>query len=98
MCWTTSSPCCRCRAPCGARGFKRDDVGRRVVGHRLVTPEQLELHNAEVPTTLTGELEVEERRIVQEALVKASGSRTEAAKILGVPRTTLVNKIRRFGL
>lgn len=35
---------------------------------------------------------------MQEALVKASGSRTEAAKILGVPRTTLVNKIRRFGL
>jgi two-component system NtrC family response regulator len=65
---------------------------------RVVTPEQLELHNAEVPTTLNGELEVEERRIVQEALVKASGSRTEAAKILGVPRTTLVNKIRRFGL
>ena len=65
---------------------------------RAVTPEQLELHNAEVPTTLTGELEVEERRIVQEALAKASGSRTEAAKILGVPRTTLVNKIRRFGL
>ncbi len=65
---------------------------------RAVTPEQLELHNAEVPTTLTRELEVEERRIVQEALAKASGSRTEAAKILGVPRTTLVNKIRRFGL
>jgi transcriptional regulator with AAA-type ATPase domain len=65
---------------------------------RAVTPEQLELHNADVPTTLNGELELEERRIVQEALSKASGSRTEAAKMLGVPRTTLVNKIRRFGL
>jgi DNA-binding NtrC family response regulator len=65
---------------------------------RPVTPEQLELHCAEVPTTLTGELEVEERRLVQEALAKAAGSRTEAARILGVPRTTLVNKIRRFGL
>ncbi len=65
---------------------------------RPITPEQLELHNAEVPTTLNGELEVEERRLVQEALVKAAGSRTEAARILGVPRTTLVNKIRRFGL
>jgi transcriptional regulator with PAS, ATPase and Fis domain len=65
---------------------------------RAVGPEELELHHAEVPTTLTGELEVEERRIVQEALAKTAGSRTEAAKILGVPRTTLVNKIRRFGL
>jgi len=65
---------------------------------RPIAPEQLELHNAEVPTTLNGELEVEERRLVQEALAKSGGSRTEAARMLGVPRTTLINKIRRFGL
>jgi transcriptional regulator of acetoin/glycerol metabolism len=34
----------------------------------------------------------------QEARAKGSGSRSEAEKNLGVPRTTLVNKIRRFGL
>jgi DNA-binding protein Fis len=31
-------------------------------------------------------------------LEQVGGSRTEAAKLLGVPRTTLINKIRRFGL
>jgi transcriptional regulator of acetoin/glycerol metabolism len=35
---------------------------------------------------------------VVEALQQARGSRTEAAKVLGVPRTTLLNKIKRYGL
>lgn len=65
---------------------------------RPVTPAQLELHNAEAPPTLDGELEVEERRLVQEALARVGVSRSEAAKILGVPHTTLANRIRRFGL
>jgi DNA-binding NtrC family response regulator/tetratricopeptide (TPR) repeat protein len=63
-----------------------------------VTPEKLELENAEVPTTLIQELEQSERRRVVEALSQARGSRTEAAKILGVPRTTLVNRVKRYGL
>jgi sigma-54-dependent transcriptional regulator len=63
-----------------------------------VTPEKLQLENAEVPTTLIQELEQAERRRVGEALLQASGSRTEAAKALGVPRTTLVNRMKRYGL
>jgi DNA-binding NtrC family response regulator len=63
-----------------------------------VTPEKLELENAEIPTTLLQELEQSERRRVGEALSQARGSRTEAAKILGVPRTTLVNRVKRYGL
>jgi transcriptional regulator with PAS, ATPase and Fis domain len=63
-----------------------------------VTPEKLQLENAEVPTTLIQELEQAERRRVGEALAQARGSRTEAAKILGVPRTTLVNRVKRYGL
>jgi DNA-binding NtrC family response regulator/tetratricopeptide (TPR) repeat protein len=63
-----------------------------------VTPEKLELENAEVPTTLIEELEQSERRRVGEALSQAHGSRTVAAKILGVPRTTLINRVKRYGL
>jgi DNA-binding protein Fis len=33
-----------------------------------------------------------------EVLRQVRGSRTEAAKLLGVPRTTLLNKMRRYGL
>jgi len=39
-----------------------------------------------------------ERERVAEALKEARGSRTEAAKALGIPRTTLINKLRRYGL
>lgn len=63
-----------------------------------VTPEKLELENTEVPTTLVEELEQSERRRVGEALSQAHGSRTVAAKILGVPRTTLINRVKRYGL
>jgi transcriptional regulator with PAS, ATPase and Fis domain len=63
-----------------------------------VTPDKLELENAEVPTTLIQELEQAERRRVGEALAQARGSKTEAARILGVPRTTLINRVKRFGL
>jgi DNA-binding NtrC family response regulator/tetratricopeptide (TPR) repeat protein len=65
---------------------------------RDVTPEKLELENAEVPTTLVEELEQSERRRVGEALAQARGSKTEAARILGVPRTTLINRVKRYGL
>jgi transcriptional regulator of acetoin/glycerol metabolism len=66
-------------------------------GHE-VTPEELKLENAEVPTTLIEELEQAERRRVGEALSEASGSRTEAARALGMPRTTLLNRMKRYGL
>ncbi len=66
-------------------------------GH-VVTPEVLQLENVQVPTTLIEELEQAERRRVGEALAQARGSRTDAARLLGMPRTTLINKIRRYGL
>jgi DNA-binding NtrC family response regulator len=66
-------------------------------GHE-VTPEEPQLESAEVPTTLIEELEQAEHRRVGEALAQARGSRTDAARILGMPRTTLINKLRRYGL
>ncbi len=38
-----------------------------------------------------------ERRMIREALERAHGNRTEAAALLGLNRTTLVEKLRRYG-
>jgi transcriptional regulator with AAA-type ATPase domain len=58
----------------------------------------LELDPGDVATTLLEELEHTERQRVAEALHEARGSRSEAARALGIPRTTLINKLRRYGL
>ena len=50
------------------------------------------------PANLLEEMEFAERQRIREALVQARGSRTEAARSLGIPRTTFINKLRRFGL
>jgi DNA-binding NtrC family response regulator/tetratricopeptide (TPR) repeat protein len=47
---------------------------------------------------LTGELERTERRQIVEALEQARGVRTEAAKLLGMSRTTLLGKMKRYGI
>ncbi len=62
----------------------------------VVTTSDLGLTPSVGPTTLLEELEVNERARIAEALKHARGSRTEAAKALGIPRTTLINKIRRY--
>jgi DNA-binding NtrC family response regulator/tetratricopeptide (TPR) repeat protein len=77
-------------------------VVRRVVtltsdGHSIGVAE-LKLEDTSVPTTLLEELGEAEKRRVAEVLRQVGGSRTEAAKLLGVPRTTLLNKMRRYGL
>jgi len=51
-----------------------------------------------VPTTLLEQMEQTEKRRVIEVLGQTRGSRSEAAKLLGVPRTTLLNKMKRYGL
>jgi transcriptional regulator with PAS, ATPase and Fis domain len=39
-----------------------------------------------------------ERRVIREALARASGNRTKAAKLLGISRNGLAIKMERFGL
>jgi sigma-54 specific flagellar transcriptional regulator A len=39
-----------------------------------------------------------ERTLVRQALERAGGNRSRAAEILGLNRTTLIEKIRRFGI
>jgi DNA-binding NtrC family response regulator len=48
--------------------------------------------------TLDDHVENAERRAVREALARAHGSRTLAARLLGVSRRTLYNKMVRLGV
>ena len=65
----------------------------------VIGPESIELEDTVgVPVTLLEELDAAEKRRVIEALANSRGSRTVAAKSLGIPRTTFLNKMKRFGL
>lgn len=66
-------------------------------GHE-VAADELELGDGRAAVTLLEELDQAEKRRVLEALKQVGGSRTEAAKALGIPRTTLLNKLRRYGM
>ncbi len=68
-----------------------------VDGHEI-TPAELELGTATAPSTLLEELAESEKLRIAEALKQARNSRTDAAKALGIPRTTLLNKMKRYGL
>ena len=79
----------------------------RSVIHRLVLltanggeirDSHLQLSEASQPGTLTEELEHAERGRIATALEQHRGSRTETARSLGMKRTTLLNKMRRYGL
>jgi DNA-binding NtrC family response regulator len=50
------------------------------------------------PPPAAGSLEELEKQAVMEALAKSGGNRTKAAKMLGVSRKTILNKIRLYGL
>jgi DNA-binding NtrC family response regulator len=52
----------------------------------------------EVPSSLGERREEAERSAVQEALTRAGGNRTLAARLLGVSRRTLYNKLAELGL
>jgi DNA-binding NtrC family response regulator len=79
----------------------------RSVVHRLVLlaadggeirESHLQLSEVTHPSTLTEELEHAERGRIATALDQHRGSRTETARALGMKRTTLLNKMRRYGL
>ena len=50
------------------------------------------------PASLPGQREQAERRAIEEALSRAQGNRTVAARLLGVSRRTLYNKLEALGL
>ena len=47
---------------------------------------------------LDGTLERIERRVLARALERADGNKSEAARLLGLARTTFIDKLRRHGL
>ncbi len=52
----------------------------------------------EAPLSLKEEMALTERRAIQYALDLTSGNRTEAARLLGIHRTGLYQKMKRYGL
>jgi len=50
------------------------------------------------PVGLADELDHLERERLSEALVRAGGNKAEAARALGIPRSTLFSKLRKYGL
>jgi two-component system, NtrC family, response regulator AtoC len=50
------------------------------------------------PPDVAGTLEEMEQRYIREVLASVSGNRSHAARVLGISRSTLQDKIRRYGL
>ncbi len=65
-------------------------VDLRAVGQGVELPEQ--------GIDLVRFLEETEVRLIDQALARAAGNRTQAAKLLGLNRTTLVEKLKRRGI
>jgi transcriptional regulator with AAA-type ATPase domain len=63
-----------------------------------ILPDDIELQGPRVAGSLAELLEEQEKHHIVEALKAAHGSRTEAARILGMRRTTLLGKMRRYAL
>jgi DNA-binding NtrC family response regulator len=79
----------------------RSTINRLVVlgaPDREIGPEGVQLDEAKAPASLTEELEQAERRSIVDALARAGGVRTDAARVLGMSRTTLIGKMKRYGI
>jgi Nif-specific regulatory protein len=63
-----------------------------------ITPEQLDLDSHDVPTNLAEETILVEKQRIEQALKQTHGIKSEAARILGLSRTTLISKMKRYGL
>ncbi|MEM9173511.1 MAG: sigma-54 dependent transcriptional regulator [Pseudomonadota bacterium] len=83
--------------PCRISGLERPPVDPKVMQELLSPPVTI----ADLPDeglNLKDHLVNEERRLIMEALARCDGVVARAAKLLGVQRTTLVEKIRRYDL
>ena len=71
----------------------------RCDGPRVGLPQLAKLLPAKPSANpLDASLETVERRALRRALDRAGGSKSEAARLLGIPRTTLIDKLRRHGV
>jgi DNA-binding NtrC family response regulator len=69
---------------------------KQVISHFLLTPGPGREQKQNAPLTLN--LEDHERAVIERALREVHGNITSASKILGINRSTLYQKIRKYGL
>jgi transcriptional regulator with PAS, ATPase and Fis domain len=72
------------------------NLGRALHRVRAATSPELRVINGQVDLDLKKALERVERHFIQKALERTNGNRTEAAALLGLNRTTLVEKMRKI--
>jgi DNA-binding NtrC family response regulator len=63
-----------------------------------VLADGFELDDTDVPTNLAEETVLVEKRRIEDALQKAAGNKSEAARLLGLSRTTMLSKMKRYGM
>jgi two-component system NtrC family response regulator len=63
-----------------------------------VEADSFELDDTDVPTNLAEETVLVEKRRIEDAVQKASGNKSEAARLLGLSRTTMLSKMKRYGM
>ena len=63
-----------------------------------VPAESFELDETDVPTNLTEETVLVEKRRIEDAIQKTAGNKSEAARLLGLSRTTMLSKMKRYGM
>lgn len=73
--------------------------GSRVESKDLPAPVGVaELTEAPREPIFSGALEAVERRILEQAMANAGGNKSRAARLLGLKRTTFLDKLKRYGL
>jgi DNA-binding NtrC family response regulator len=75
----------------------KEDLGVELLPDEIARPD-LERADKLIPRSLEEMVTDYERRIILEALEEAGGSQTAAARLLGVPLSTLNQKIKRLGI
>ena len=75
-------------------------IDSEMLAHRIRHPSRSEpeLETGEEPLALMPRLQELESRLIREALRRADGKQVEAAKLLGISRNGLANKLKRLGL
>jgi transcriptional regulator with PAS, ATPase and Fis domain len=63
-----------------------------------VPADSFELDETDVPTNLIEETVHVEKRRIEDAVQKTGGNKSEAARLLGLSRTTMLSKMRRYGM
>ncbi len=70
-----------------------------VMGGPLIEPDALEFQAQEAPISSSkNQLEEAEREVVEDAMRRCGKNKSQVARMLGIPRTTLVYKLQRWGL